>query len=181
MPFNFPARVQKQHGQTFTLRVKMRVRGNVHPPVIGSFVGRLALLQAVRCRTFPQGGHFIFIRAGRKLERFYKRFKSGKNRRGIHGNSPFKQVVNQPENTSDTSAGGRVGFRERISRMGAAKPDVSCSNENQVAPVRLSRSAVAGVQSESKPTCRLPAPVQTSAVSRERANLRLFRWAIGDW
>ena len=56
----------------------MRVRGNVHPPVIGGLVGCLAKLQVLRRRTLAQGGHFVFIRAGGKLERFHQRFKSGK-------------------------------------------------------------------------------------------------------
>jgi len=83
MPFDFPARVQKQHGETFTVGVKVRMAGNVQPPIIGGFVGCLAMLQAVRRRTFAQGGHFVFIWAGGKLERFHQRFKSGKSCGGM--------------------------------------------------------------------------------------------------
>ena len=181
MPLDAAARIQKQHGQTFTLRVKVGVRGNVHPPIISGLIRRLALLQAVRGRTLPQGGHFVFIRAGGKLKRFHQRFKSRKTWGRIHGRFSVRRFVIQPENTSDTSAGGLGGYREKISRKGVAKPAASGSNGIQAAPVRLSRSAVAGVQTESKPTCRQPAPIQTSSASRERANPKLFRWAIHDW
>src|ERR1039458_5141968 len=39
MSFDFAAGVQKQHGQTFTIRVKMRMGGNVQSPIIGGFLG----------------------------------------------------------------------------------------------------------------------------------------------
>jgi len=85
MAFDALSGVQQQHGQTFAIRVKMRVGGNVQPPIVGGFVGRLALLQAVRRWTLAQGGYFVFIRAGGKLEGFHQCFKSGKNCGGIHG------------------------------------------------------------------------------------------------
>jgi len=107
MPLDLAAGVQKQDGQTFTVRVEMRVAGNVHPPIIGCFVGRLAKLQVLRRRTFPQGGHFVFIRAGGKLERFDQCFKSGKNWRGIHGSFSL---------SSGLHVGGKIGavFAARV-------------------------------------------------------------------
>ena len=79
MPFDFAPCIQKQHGQTLTVRVKMRMGRNVHPPIIGGFVGCLALLQTLWRRTFTQRGHSVFVRAGGKLERFHNLFQAGEN------------------------------------------------------------------------------------------------------
>jgi len=58
----------------------MLMGGNVHPPVFGGFIGSVAKLQGVGRRTFAQGGHIIFVRAGRKLERFDDGFQTRENR-----------------------------------------------------------------------------------------------------
>jgi len=55
----------------------MGMAGNVHPPIIGGFVGRLAMLHRFRRRTFAQRGHFVFVRTGGKPERLHKGFHAG--------------------------------------------------------------------------------------------------------
>jgi hypothetical protein len=45
------AGVQKQDCQTFAFRVVIRMGGNVHPPIIGGFVGCIAMLQRFRGRA----------------------------------------------------------------------------------------------------------------------------------
>ena len=79
--FDAAARVQEQHGQTFTFRVEMRMGGDVQFPILGGLVGRVALLQRFRRGTFAQGRHLVFVGAGRKLERLDKR---GKKRCRVH-------------------------------------------------------------------------------------------------
>ena len=78
-------RVQKEHGQAFAIGVKVRLGGNVHPPIISGFVGRVAMLHGLRRRTLAQGGYFVFMRACGKLERFHQRFKTRKRFGSIHG------------------------------------------------------------------------------------------------
>ena len=90
MTFDTLARVQKQHGQTFTIRVKMRMGGDVQAPLIGGFVGRFTVLQILWRWTFAQRDHFVFIRAGGKLEGLHQRFKDWENCSGIHGDFSFQ-------------------------------------------------------------------------------------------
>ena len=85
MPFDFAARVQKQDGQTFTIGIKMRMGGDVQFPVVGGFVGGVALLQRFGRGTLAQGRHLVFVGAGRKLERLDKRFHAGEKWCGVHG------------------------------------------------------------------------------------------------
>ena len=80
MAFDAAAGVQDQDGQTFTLRVEMRMGGDVQFPILGGFVGRLALLQGFGRGTFAQGRHLVFVGTGRKLERFNQRFHAGEKR-----------------------------------------------------------------------------------------------------
>jgi len=83
MAFNPAAGVQKQHGQTFTFRVVVRMGGNVQPPIVGGFVRGVALLQGFRGWAFPQGHHLELVGTGGKLERLNKVIQAGENGRPV--------------------------------------------------------------------------------------------------
>jgi hypothetical protein len=62
MTFHAAACVQNQDNEAFTLVGEIRMRGDVQSPIIGRFLWRVAQLQTLRRRTFPQLRHLVFIR-----------------------------------------------------------------------------------------------------------------------
>src|ERR1039457_715282 len=180
MPFDFAARVQQQHGETFAIRVKMRMGGDVQAPIIGGLVGCLAMLQAVRGRTFAQRGHFVFIRAGGKLERLHQRFKDWRNGGGIHGAIPFKRASSRRRNNCRIWCAGRWGARHkaRTPRKDAARRNGVDSNGNLNAKEYLRRRGGWRREIPAKSICRQSPPVHIAAAVVSARNPKLFASAI---
>ena len=64
--------------------------GDMHPPIIGGAVGSVAHLHGIRQGAFAQCGDFVFVRCGRKFERFHDGFQTGEGGGGIHGEFSFQ-------------------------------------------------------------------------------------------
>src|ERR1039458_1643417 len=85
MPLHPSAGVKQQDGEAFAFRVEIRIARNVHPPVVGCLLRRVAQLQAFGCRTFAQGYNLVFVGLPVESERLNKLVQSGKIRRCVHG------------------------------------------------------------------------------------------------
>jgi hypothetical protein len=67
---DFTAGVQNQYHQTFTFRIKMWMRRDMRPPVVGGLCRRLTGLHGFRCGTFLEGYNLPLLRLGWKFEWF---------------------------------------------------------------------------------------------------------------
>jgi hypothetical protein len=68
MAFNTAAGIEHEHNKTFTFDGKIRMRGNMQPPIIGDFLRCIAQLQTLRRWTFPQRSHLKLVRLRKEFE-----------------------------------------------------------------------------------------------------------------
>lgn len=154
-----------------------------HPPIIGGFVGCLAMLQAVRRRTFAQGGHSVFIRTGGKLERFHQLFKTRKCCGGIHGNFPFKRVEHRRQTGCHIWRGVRrdAARKPQMRRKGAARRNGVDSNGSPNGKGCLRRRGGWPAENPAKPICRQSRQARIGGVILVSTKPKPFAWAIRGW
>src|ERR1019366_8838517 len=139
----------------------------------------------IRCLLVEvtQGGHFVFIRAGGKLERLHQRFKDWRNGGGIHGAIPFKRASRQRRNNCRIWCAGRWGARRKAHtlRKGVARRTGVDSNESPNAKGYLRRRGGWRRETPAKSTCRQPRLVRIAAAIASARNPKLFASAIRGW
>src|ERR1035437_4087658 len=61
MPLYPPPRVQEQHNETLAIRVEIRMRCNMQPPVVNDLLRLFTDLHLLRHGAIPQGDDFEFL------------------------------------------------------------------------------------------------------------------------
>ena len=79
MAFHLLASVEQDHRESLPFGVIIGIRGNVHPPISGGLVWRVAKLHLFRSGAFPQRSHLVFVGLCGEPERLYDLFESRKN------------------------------------------------------------------------------------------------------
>ena len=79
MAFDLLACVEEDHRESLPFGVIIGIRGDVHPPISGGLVWRVAKLHLFRRGAFPQRGHLVFVGLRGEPERLHYLFESRKN------------------------------------------------------------------------------------------------------
>lgn len=84
MAFHLLAGVEQDYRESLAFGVVIGIRGDVHPPISGGLVWRVANLHLFRSGAFPQRSHLVFVGLCGEPERLYDLFESRKNGSFIH-------------------------------------------------------------------------------------------------
>ena len=79
MAFDLLAGVEEDHRESLPFGVVIGIRGDVHPPISGGLVWRVAKLHLFGGGAFPQRSHLEFVGLSGEPERLYDLFESRKN------------------------------------------------------------------------------------------------------
>ncbi len=133
MPLNPAANIEKQHGQTFALRIEIRICRDVTTPILRRAVGRIHHQQFFRSRALAQTHYFKLVRSCRETKRLHELFKPWEWWRRVHDKVRLRVFERRANSSRRCRADRRLKFHPKTFRKDVATPCADCSNENQVA------------------------------------------------